>query len=323
MNDGYMDLKTESRNHTDSRKNNNSENHTEARNHTGARKRLAMKKSRLSLLFFIMLLTLLLLYTFGPELKAMALMTWWNRVQKKECLLSDCGLSLEIPGGFSTLESDWFPFVMTFNADPYFSRYCRQPDLRLTVLYNFPAWSIKNRCSRLYDPRSPYYNSFYGAYVVRNSSSAPYGFHKTSDGRLECDPASIAKIPYFDYSQLVLGDFGLREKDFVFDWQITGLKEKADYLGLTDWTVIESDLRVSGAYHRPKQNVFSYNQYGRPSDTDTGTGTEDFSPAAMQGRIYARYFPEKDVSVFLYIVASDQTVLDRCDKSILSKSRIK
>lgn len=280
-------------------------------------------KGRRSLLFVILLSLGTVLFCYGSEIKAMVFMTYWNHLQKKDSLLSECGLSIYIPGGLSTLESDWFPFVMSFNADQMFSAYKNQPDLRLTVLYNFPAFSVKNHCSRLYDPESPYYNSFYGAYVVRagngSNAAAPYGFFMDSDGGCQPDTEAIAQIPCFDYQRLVLQDFGLKKEDFIFDWHI--IEEKADiaYAGYDGWTLLKAKLTVSGAVHQAKKGVFSYIQYGIPAIYKA----EDFSPASMKGQIYARYFPENDVSVFLYIVASDESVLEKCEKSILSKIRIK
>ena len=55
----------------------------------------------------------------------------------------------------------------------------------LAKLYNFPAFDLRwgKGCSRLYDPTSPYYNAFYGAYLVTDAadiSEKGYTFQPTS-----------------------------------------------------------------------------------------------------------------------------------------------
>ena len=263
---------------------------------------------------------------YGAEIKAAVLMTWWNSVQKRDSLLADCGLDLSIPGGLSTPESDWFPLVMNFYADQGFSAWMGDQGLRLTVLYNFPAYDPKDHCSRLYDPQSPYYNSFYGAYLVRSGGEIPFGFKASAtdsayagtEEAMEVDPEAVSKVPFYDYQKLVLADFGLREEDFIFDWKVNQTQSDLIYAGSSGWTRLDADLQVSGACHRARPDIFSYMQYGKPAEKNA----EDFSPASMKGRIYARYFPDQNVSVFFYIVASDEEVLKACDRKILSRSRI-
>ena len=42
----------------------------------------------------------------------------------------------------------------------------------------------------------------------------------------------------------------------------------------------------------------------------------------MKGRVYAKYFPEKDVSIFMYVLTADEAELERTDSELLSKSKI-
>lgn len=72
---------------------------------------------------------------------------------------------------------------MTFTADAAYAAYTGQPDARLTILYNFPAFDLSRGCSRLYDPNSPYYNGFYGAYLVRDGSNAAWPAGTRIEGR--------------------------------------------------------------------------------------------------------------------------------------------
>ncbi|MDD4690591.1 MAG: hypothetical protein PHE51_12725, partial [Eubacteriales bacterium] len=221
------------------------------------------------------------------------------------------------PGGLTTREKDWYPFVMTFNDVTGFRRYTDNDNLSLTVMYNFPAFSMKNGCSMLYDVDSPYYNSFYGAYIVQDSSGKPYGF-RADNGSLKLDLQSVSIIPQYDFQNLVLSDFGLNSSDMVFNWNITDCESDIPYLDYDGWTLVDADLIVNGSAHNKKGVVQSYLQYGSPSYETQN----EFSPIQMKGRIYSRYFEEYNCSIFFYIITNDTTTLEKCDKEILSLSVI-
>ena len=246
-----------------------------------------------------------------PFVRSLAVMRVYSALQERDSLEAETGLWIRMPGGTATPEKDWYPFVMTFNADGSFSRYCGRPS-RLTILYNFGAFDYAKGASNLFNEASPYYNSFYGAYMVRQDGRS-FGFEAGGEPSAE----EIQLAPRFDFFRLVLADFGLKEADGTFEWTITG-QTPAETAGLDGWTRIDAQLRVSGVNHVPDGFVTSYLQYGSPQwDCET-----PFAPVDMQGRVYARYFPEEDVSVFLYVLTADETVLERCDKDILSKTVI-
>ncbi len=233
--------------------------------------------------------------------------------------MADNNFDISIPGGLTTTETDWYPFVMTFNADDGFRQYTGNNDLRLTILYNFPAFSMKNGLTeRLYDENSPYYNSFYGAYVVQDSSGKPYGF-VNDDGVLKLDLQSVSKIPQFDFQKLVLSDFGLKPENMVFDWNITSSESDINYLGYDDWTCTDADLTVNGSAHNKNGSKQSYMQYGSPSYIVQN----EFEPILMKGRVYSKYFDEYNCSIIFYIITTDSSTLEKCDTEILSKSLIK
>ena len=62
----------------------------------------------------------------------------------------------------------------------------------------------------------------------------------------------------------------------------------------------------------------SYLQYGVPAYECR----QPLAPVNMKGRVYARYFLEKDVSIFMYVLTKDAGELERTDEQILSKSAI-
>ena len=142
-----------------------------------------------------------------PFVRSLAVMRVYSALQERDSLEAETGLWIRMPGGTATPEKDWYPFVMTFNADGSFSRYCGRPS-RLTILYNFGAFDYAKGASNLFNEASPYYNSFYGAYMVRQEGRS-FGFEAGGEPSAE----EIQLAPRFDFFRLVLADFGLKEAD--------------------------------------------------------------------------------------------------------------
>lgn len=236
----------------------------------------------------------------------------YSSLNEKDSLLAEKGISVKIPGGSVTDEDDWYPFVMTFNADSRFASFTGHKNDRLTIMYNFPSFDISKGCSRLYDNKSPYYNGFYGAYAVNGT----YGFN--DDGSFNTEYAS--KVCEFDMRKLVLEDMGMSSFEGIFEWDIAGISKDVSYAGYDGWTQIDADMLVNGTLHTPLESCRNYLQYGKP-EYDVGK-SGNFAPVAMKGRIYAKYFEEKDVSIYFYIMSRTPDILENCDRNILSESMI-
>ena len=267
-------------------------------------------------------LALLLLFCLSPLSRvfySMAVMGVYSKMNEAESLLETEDISLSIPGGLSTLRSDWYPFVMTFTADRGFRRFTDDSSLSLTILYNFPAFSPQKGCSRLYDADSPYYNGFYGAYLIKDADGTPYGFTGGSDDMLYPDAAAVAAVPNYDFWWLVLSEFGLTGGNAVFDWNVTDISEPLSYAGEEGFYRMDATLTVNGASHEYGAFTQSYLQYGIPNFPVT----EPLAPVQMYGRLYGKYLEDKGVSLFFYIVAADEEVLEECDRKILSHSTLR
>lgn len=278
------------------------------------------RKKRRGLWVLCALLLALGLFAALPQGRSVAVMSVYSRMNERGSLTAEKGLRIRMPGGLSTLKKDWYPFVMTFEAGTDFGRTAGCPGARLTILYNFGAFGLQGRSS-LYDPESPYFNSFYGAYLVEQPEGL-FGFRETeqADGSIgrTLDLAAMAEVPRYDFSRLVLADFGLSPRDFVFDWQPVGVSAESAAAGLDGWTRIAARLRVSSVRHEKQGFVTSYLQYGAPK----GACAEPFEPVDMLGIIYARPFPEEGVSVFLYALCGDEAALADCEERFLLKTRI-
>lgn len=289
--------------------------------------------------FLLFLLPFFCVILTSPFLRSMFFLSAWEQLQDMETFRNGNVLPIrvQIPGGWNTLEDDWFPLVSTFRADELFQEWSEEEGIELTILYNFPSFSTASNqdsggcCSHLFDPASGYYNSFYGAYIVRRADGSPYGFTlpeskdtdakssdiKVSDALPIINMKEAALLPYFDYQMLVFRGFGLSTDDFRFEWTVNDLNAPVSYLGIGGWTRIQAELTVSGASHCAVNDFRPYLPYGTPNDT-----AQPFSVTQMYGCLYGRYFPELQVTLFLYAVASDPDCVRRCDQYLLSRSRI-
>ena len=134
--------------------------------------------------------------------------------------------------------------MMNFRADDDFRAVSGIKDGRLSIYYNFAAFDWARGCSEIYDPDSPYYSSFYGAYIVRGEGGKPYGFTDDDAGKgggaLTPDLEQVAGIARLDFSRLVLLDFGLQLSDQIFSYESTGVESGVTFLDSDGWTRIDA-----------------------------------------------------------------------------------
>ena len=285
-----------------------------------------MSTKKKVLVAFVAALIIFIISPLSRYVLSLGVMSVYSSIHERESIMADKGITLEIPGGDETPEADWYPFVMTFSPGESFGRAAGDNSLELTILYNFGAFDLSKGCSRIYDRQSEYYNSFYGAYLVTRrddggeasgeSKAAPFGFD--SEGHM--DPEQTAIVPEFDFQHLVLGNFGIKTSEQVFEWTIDKTDEDVSYLGRDGWSRADASLLVNGASHTKKEFRQSYLQYGAPKYEVSANG--ELKPVAMRGRVYGRYFEEWDTSVFFYILTPEKETLEKCDRDILSKSRL-
>lgn len=263
----------------------------------------------------LVVILLIALYTQTPSfqwLKSIAVMSVYSTYEARHSVLHDEGVKIKIPGGLTTMTKDWYPFVITFNDDRGFSRYTGR-DLRMTVLYNFAYFPFWRGYSAYYDTSSPYYNSFYGAYAVKTSDGDPFGF---SGGVANVD--EMGMVPTFDMERLVLVSIG--EPNPEFSYEVTRF-EGAELLGQDDWQVFDADMLVSGSMHTYQEDYRAYIQYGRPPASDEAI--IDYEVVPMVGRIYGKYYQEKDMSIFFYCIATSLEVIEEWEETIMAHSEVK
>lgn len=285
----------------------------------------------------ITILTAVAVFVISPYSRyalSLSVMSVYSKICEQESILKEKGMELEIPGGCEAEKPDWYPFVMTFNpGQSAIENYLGEKGSRLTILYNFPAFDLRwgKGCSRLYDDTSPYYNGFYGAYILSSDDESQQekrsekAVSAVSEKTITAEPNQqrliklIGKITQFDYQRLVIGDFPIDSDQEIFQWKIRQIKKKASVAGSDGWLRIDADMLVNGALHQRKSFVRSYLQYGSPK-YDVMT---DFAPVEMKGRVYAKYLEEQDVTVFFYVLARTDEVLENCDRKMLQTAHLR
>ena len=72
--------------------------------------------------FLLFLLPFLCVILTSPFLRSMFFLSAWEQLQDMETFRNGNVLPIrvQIPGGWNTLEDDWFPLVSTFRADELF-----------------------------------------------------------------------------------------------------------------------------------------------------------------------------------------------------------
>lgn len=265
-----------------------------------------------------------ILSPFSKYVLSLGVMSVYSKMEEDESIMAEKKIDINMPGGDSTAEADWYPFVMTFNSFDDFGNYIGNDNLKLTILYNFPAFDLWKGCSKIFDPASPYYSGFYGAYLVCQKTGTAgddgkmYGF--LPDGTVNSE--EIGEIPKYDLQRLVLQDFGLEPQDATFQWEVTEVSYGEKVAGTEGWAKVDAKIKMNGLSHRKRDDVRSYIQYGAPNfpeNKDTDAEWE-FAPVEMVGRVYCKYLDREDTCVFLYVLAKTEMVLEKTDKDMLQNT---
>lgn len=267
---------------------------------------------KVKLVFGVVIIVVIFFGLFFRFFKSVTLMSLSSAYENKHSVLNEENINIKMPGGTSTPNKDWYPFVMTFNSSKGFSNYIGK-EAKLSILYNFGAFDFTTGASTFYDSSSSYFNAFYGAYVVKGKDFS-YGYYEDGSPNYE-EMCNIAK---YDMTELVLNSLGCMKP--TFDMQIEEGYSMDTLIGYENWEVIEGNLITNSPVHKEKDNLKAYIQYG-PPPKQLYEG-EDFPLVKMKGRFYAKYFEESGCSVFFYAIASNTKILEEWEENILQNTKL-
>ncbi len=268
------------------------------------------------LVILIALTVLFLKVPFYYQARSYALMYPYSLYEKNKGLLKTLDIPIAVPGGSSTQQKDWYPFMLVFNDDQGFSQY-QGRDLALTILYNFGAFAWNSSSSSFFQQDSPYFNSFYGAYIVKENGDGSKEYGYTAEGNPDID--EIFELSRYDFLNLVLKSFGCPDDKLTMEILSHDVTTAVEYAGYKDWVRIDSLLLLNSPEHRFRGDRRAYIQYGNPLKKDN---IEEFRLVTSNGRIYMRYFEEYQSTIFLYIMSPYSLTLEKTEEEILSKTTI-
>lgn len=262
----------------------------------------------ISILIVVLVIVISPLFAF---IKSITVMSIASVYEYRHSVMKDHGVEIHMKGGLSTKEKDWFPFVMTFNPiDEYFSRRVGR-DASLTIMYNFGAFEYAKGASSMYNEESPYFSSFYGAYVVEDKQQA-FGFYE--DGSLNTQELSM--VASYDMRVLVLRSLGCETA--FFDYEVTAIEVVDTMVGFDGWTMMDSVIYTNSPVHESVEDHIAYIQYGRCPKVPE----EDFEPITLYGRVYAKYFEQEDITVCFYVIGASESTVEETDELFLQTAEL-
>jgi hypothetical protein len=152
----------------------------------------------------------------------------------------------------------------------------------LMVIFTIGDFADGAPCSSYFDPRSPWYNVFYGAYGIRSykPDGTPWGFRP--DGSVALD--EMLDVPWLDYNFLTAGCLGCPPAKMCFRVEeSTATREGA-------WHVLDVSCVVPSGLHLRRDAVSPdltyYVVFGVPPEGWLAGGRQSYEPVRMRGRMY-------------------------------------
>jgi hypothetical protein len=144
-------------------------------------------------------------------------------------------------------------------------------------------------CSEYFNPHSPWYNVFYGAYGVRSykRNGSPWGFKR--DGRPDVD--EMLEVPQLDYNFLTAGELGCPASRMCFEvLEVAPGREGP-------WHTADVACLIPSGLHRVEDaespDLTYYAVFGVPEEDYLAGGRESYEPVRMRGRMYWRPVAER------------------------------
>ena len=244
------------------------------------------------------------IFWFFYPLRSYVVMSVYSAQHSAKSVMENNGFSISMPSG-----KGWYPFVMTYNAEG-FSNWSGI-DADMSIMYNFGAFDAMTRTSSIYDTSSDQYSAFYGAYTVQKSGDE-FGFLQSG----EIDIDEVIQAVEYDYTQLVISDFGCDEITFHVDHHSTA--DNIEFAGSGGWVCLDAVITANGAAHHYDGYKTPYLQYGPPM----AAVESDFDPLTLYGRVYMKFLEPYGCTVMAYVIAPRTETIEDCDSDILQKTRI-
>ncbi|HLL00619.1 MAG TPA: hypothetical protein VK539_08545 [Myxococcaceae bacterium] len=164
----------------------------------------------------------------------------------------------------------------------------------LLVVFTIGDFADGDSCSSYFDPNSPWYNVFYGAYGIRSykQDGSPWGFRR--DGQPHLD--ELIEVPWLDYNFLTAGCLGCPPSRMCFR------VEEATPGKEGPWHTAEVSCVIPSGLHRMKDAVSPdltyYAVFGVPEERYLSSQRESYEPVRMRGKMYFRPVADRTTLVW-------------------------
>ena len=251
-----------------------------------------IKKGMIGLIVVLIFLGIVLLIPYTRARVVMGGLTQIEKIKKHQ------KFDLDIP----TAGMDWFPKMLWFDGSEEFNR-LNNTSLSLTILYGYGDFN--KGTSSIFDETSPYYSSFFGAYVIEDSS-----FPQTLD--------ELALIPTYDYENLILRDLGDPNYKGAFSYEVESVQKNVKYMLSEGWERVDISIQTHGLWHQKKEFLSHYIQFGTPKKE----ARNGFESIDLKGRLYFKRM-NSNCTVVMYVITPSLKLLEQTDKNLLSRARFK
>jgi hypothetical protein len=154
----------------------------------------------------------------------------------------------------------------------------------LLVVFSIGDFPNALACSSYYDPKSPWYNVFYGAYGIRSFKQDGAAWGYAPDGSVALD--ELLRVPFTDYNFLTAGELGCPPQKMCFRKDGTSLAKDGR------WDVATVDVTVPSGLHHPRDavspNLTYYAVFGVPDESLLTGGRASYEPVPMRGKMFFR-----------------------------------
>ncbi len=266
---------------------------------------------------FLLIVLLLRISPFYYGLRSVVIMWPYSQYHHYMSLLRQKNMKvIEKPCNRDSQKS-WHPLMLVFHDSTGFSAWTGKP-YELTILYRFGGFPDFKKHSSYFQRDSQRFSSFYGAYLVYNTKNPQDHFGYDPSGKLI--PEAFMRVTEYDQRFLVMPSIGLHPQDVIFEVSLQEVVSEKAYLGYENWTRVDALIRTNSPEHHYQNDQRGYLQYGIPLAPPDGT--KDYAPVELYGRIYATVIEPHNISLALYILAPDLTILNEIDACHLATMQI-
>lgn len=163
----------------------------------------------------------------------------------------------------------------------------------LMVVFTLGDFPSGAGCSSYFDPSSPWYNVFYGAYGIRShkQDGAPWGFRQ--DGSVALD--ELLDVPWLDYNFLTAGSLGCPAEKMCFRVEEATLSTQGSWHTADVSCVIPSGLHATRDAVSPDFTYYAV--FGVP-EPQWLTGRQSYEPVRMRGRMHFKPVADRTTLVW-------------------------